>query len=242
MADASFTEKAWLVFPQYVSVLNMYFIQFSQSAKYSKAKSDNNYILINGINTLTNVFNTILEQTLDPKLALVNMQQSIFYYIPFIDQLEENIMQDLNISSNSASLFVYKKTIGDMAVSLVETINDTQRDFVDNIKSLQNIYRLLFDLTAVLNLTEPISKITPFLIALCNDYSDEHQFKEVLANVKLLLTHLLNTNTQKIYDLLLLYIKHYKHHPITLAGLCAKKTMAEYDEKLKENNIKWLIN
>jgi hypothetical protein len=234
------TDKSWLVFPEYINILNVYFINSAQSSKYLKQNSDNKYLLINGLNTLTHVFNTILEQNLDTKLALDSMQKSIFYYIPFIEQMEENIMQDLNISSNSASIFVYKKTIGEMVVTLSENINDTQREFLNNVKKLQFIHRSLLDLFT----EEIIPNFIPFFNELCKGYTDEKVFKGVLSNVIILLTHLMreNMDINKLYDIILIYIKQFKYHPLTVAGLCKKKTQPDYIEKLQNNNIKWLIS
>ena len=233
------TDKSWLVFPEYINILNVYFINSSQSSKYSKQNSDNKYLLINGLNTLTHVFNTILEQKLDTKLALDSMQKSIFYYIPFIEQMEENIMQDLNISSNSASIFVYKKTIGEMIVTLSENINDTQRDFLSNMKKLQFLYRSLFDLVE----EETILNFAPFFSELCKGYTDEKVFKGVLSNVIILLTHLMreNMDINKLYDIIQIYIKNFKYHTLTVASLCKKRNQADYREKLQNNNIKWLV-
>lgn len=229
MGDTN-TNKSWLLFPEYINILNLYFIHFS---KYSY----NKYLLINGINTLTHVFNTILEQKLDINLAIDSMQKSIFYYIPFIEQMEEKTMQDLSISSNSASIFVYKKTIGEMIVTLSENSSDTERYFLSNIKKLQFIYQSL------LNLKESIPIVAPFFNELCKDYTDEKSFNEVLSNIIILFTHLLSENMdiKILYHIINIYIKNFKYHPLSVVDLCKKKTQTDYNEKLHNNNINWLF-
>lgn len=129
------SEKNNQLFSQYINILNEYLLSFSKSTTCSKLGNDRQYLLINGLNTLTHIFNIVLQQTANYNLALERMQQGIDYYIPFIEQMKENILQDLNISSNSASIFVYKKTIGDMRLSLNQTINEEQRDLLYKIQN-----------------------------------------------------------------------------------------------------------
>ena len=118
------------LFSQYMNVLNDYVTIFSQ---FNKLDVDKQYLLMNGINTITHVFNITLQQTADTKLAFENMKQAVSYYIPFIEQMDEFSLYDLNVSSNSASIFVYKKTIGEMKLSLNQTINDEQRELLKKI-------------------------------------------------------------------------------------------------------------
>jgi hypothetical protein len=162
-ADADLADaipgKTWILFPHYINVINEYLTVFSKSTKFSKPDGDNHYLLINGLNTLTNVFKLTLQQTCDFHMAIENMQKSIYYYTEFIEQMKENILQDLNISSNSASVFVYKKTIGDMKLILQKKKNDKQRDFIKKIENLILIHRQLFDSISTHNVTEIISKL-----------------------------------------------------------------------------------
>lgn len=103
-------EKVCDIFPQYVTIMNDYLTHFTSSKKYLKKDKDGDYLLLNGLSTLTHVFKITLNHADLPK-AIENTEKAIFYYIQFIEQMEENIMYDLNVSSNNASLFVYKKTI-----------------------------------------------------------------------------------------------------------------------------------
>ena len=118
------------LFSQYMNVINDYLTKFSQ---FNKLEDDKSYLQLNGINTITHVFNITLRQTADTELAFENMRQAVNYYIPFIEQMNEISLYDLNISSNSASIFVYKKTIGEMKLSLNQTINDEQRELLNKI-------------------------------------------------------------------------------------------------------------
>ena len=135
-------EKTDLLFSQYMNVLNGYLLSFS---KFNKLEADKLYLLLNGINTITHVFNITLKQTADNELAFTNMRQAINYYIPFIEQMDEISLCDLNISSSSASIFVYKKTIGEMKMSLNQTISDSQRELLSNVQKKIDTIREMFD-------------------------------------------------------------------------------------------------
>ena len=126
------TEEANDLFSQYMNVINDYLTSFSQ---FDKLEVDKSYLQLNGINTITHVFNITLRQTADTELAFANMKQAISYYIPFIEQMNEFSLYDLNISSNSASIFVYKKTIGEMKLSFNQTVTDEQRDLLNKIQN-----------------------------------------------------------------------------------------------------------
>jgi len=126
------TEEANDLFSQYMNVINDYLTSFSQ---FNKLEVDKSYLQLNGINTITHVFNITLRHTGDTELAFANMKQAINYYIPFIEQMDEISLYDLNISSNSACIFVYKKTIGEMKLSSTQTITDEQRDVLNKIQN-----------------------------------------------------------------------------------------------------------
>jgi hypothetical protein len=183
------TEKSWIYFSHYVNIASEYFMHFSKCTKFSKPASDNLYLLINGLNTLTHIVRLILNTTLDTELALSNMQKAIYYYTPFIEQMEENMMQDLNISSNSASIFVYKKTISDLQIVYKTDLNDNERDFLQNIESLILIYRELFDLLAHKPVNEIIIKLEDFFTKLCMNHTDETKFKKYILNTLVFINH-----------------------------------------------------
>ena len=101
--------NSWDIFPQYVKVMNDYLLHFTASEKFKQRDKDCIYLLINGFSTLTHVFKITLNHQTNLIEAVENTDKAIYYYTQFIEQMDE--MHDLNVSSNSASLFVYKKTI-----------------------------------------------------------------------------------------------------------------------------------
>jgi hypothetical protein len=108
--SANINNHSWDIFHKYVTVMNEYLIYFLSTENFKRRDKDCNYLLLNGFSTLTHVFQITLNHTNIDK-AVEFMEISIYYYTQFISQMKENIMYDLNVSSSTASLFVYKKTI-----------------------------------------------------------------------------------------------------------------------------------
>jgi hypothetical protein len=239
------------IFTQYVNVMNEYLVHFTQSSKYKKNERDKLYLLLNGLSTLTHVFNVILFNTVKPVLALENMQKSIYYYTQFIDQIEENALNDLNISSISASVFVYNKTIKEIKeINEINEINAEQYYFLNNCMKLVELYRIIMEMfiNNDMEIKETIKKTTNCINQMCKNGSDEKSFHTVLTNVSVFLRHVSEENSIynniNIYDAILVYLKKYKEVKLSVEGLCRKKASSFIDYDLKTNAasyIKWLV-
>ena len=239
--------KSWEIFYAYSKIMNDYLYHFTESEKYKKAGKDCTYLLINGFTTLTHVFKIMLNHTLT--LAIENTEKAIYYYTQFIEQMDENIMYDLNVSSNNASLFVYKKTI----TNLQEKQNIVSSDCIKNINDLLLIYRRLFDKLIQKNgyNSSIPSKLNTLAIELHNNNSGELVFHTELVNVMLFINHLPHTKEKELpestlYDAIYLYIKKYRKYALTLEKIFKKKAEPNYDSKLMNesvtNYIKWLLD
>lgn len=233
------TQKAevhiWDIFHHYVSVMNDYLIRFTATAKFKKGEKDRIYLLINGFNTLTHIFKITLNVK-QIEQAVENMEKAIDYYTQFIEQMEENILSDLNVSSNSASLFVYQKTLPTVLEPSVPAL-DPPGPMLD---TLILIYRLLFDMLLRKDYNPLIpAKLIQVAMELCRP-SDEKDYKTELANILLFIQHL--PPDEAYYDTIYLYIKKYKKHTLTLEELNKKRVQPNYAEQLKDPNyIKWLL-
>ena len=241
-------QTSWNIFAQYVMMMNDYLNHFTETEKYKKKDKDRIYLLINGFTTLTHVFKIMLNHSTDVAQVIETTEKAIYYYTQFIEQIEENILHDLNVSSNTASLFVYKKTIQDL-------VPETQQKTKENMKNLDTlllIYRRLVD-CMMEDYDDYTSLIqTQFIniaVELCRNNTDEKIFSVELSSLLLYLIHIqtdyaLYEPTFMLYDYIYLYIKKYKHSRLTLEGLCKKKIHPDYADKLQEpvnNYIKWLV-
>jgi hypothetical protein len=130
--------NTWAIFPSYVNVMNEYLIHFTKTEKFKKGEDDAIYLLLNGFSTLTHVFKIMLRNTLDEAKAIENCRKALFYYTQCIEQMEESKMEDLNSSSSVASIFVYKKTIGDICATPTPP---AAMEIIKNVEDLINIIK-----------------------------------------------------------------------------------------------------
>lgn len=84
---------------------NIYSVVHLKNATYSK------YIIIRGLDTLTNVFLNILSSTKNSELTYFHCQKAFYFYIEFIDQISDDEKTFLQLTSRDATTYVYKKTI-----------------------------------------------------------------------------------------------------------------------------------
>jgi hypothetical protein len=241
------------VFNHYCAIMGDYLIHFSKSTKYEKNDNDKVYLLLYGMSTLTHVFIVILKTTLNVDLALENMKKAIYYYTQFIDQIEENALLDLNISSTNAALFVYNKTIMQASAvaqasaaaqaPVVEEAPAAAQEpvaqapavapaFYKNIDSLVDIYRSIIDLCIVhsMPIQESVKKLNIIMKALLakekeKDKEKEDTFGEELCNVKVWIHYAIGHRIMRpcSIDILHVYIKKYKHIKINLSDLLKKQ-------------------
>jgi hypothetical protein len=235
-------DYSWTIFPKYVKVMNEYLTHFMASEKYKKRDKDGLYLLLNGFTTLTHVFKILLNHNVDQ--AIESTEKAIYYYTEFIEQMDVNRINDLNISSNNASLFVYKKTI----YHLLPTPKN-KHPALKNIDYLFLIYRSVFDHLLNDKTIDIPFKLINVAIELCRDNSDESRFNRELQNALRFIDHF--PTGQNYYEHIYLFLKKYKHGEynkhgeLTYEHLFQKKTDKQYAEKLKDsadNYIKWLTS
>jgi hypothetical protein len=177
--------------------------------------------------------------------AAENTERAIYYYTQFIEQMEENIMHDLNVSSNNASLFVYKKTIYDLQSNTLPLAEDTALT-LKNFDYLLLIYRNILDsLLQAENYNSFIpTKLINIALEICQNNHNEINFRAELANIMFFVNHF-PERFKDSYIYIYLYLKKYKQQPLNLEWLCHKKSQPNYSKKLLNepaaNYIKWLL-
>lgn len=72
------------------------------------------FIIIRGLDTITNVFNHTLFFTKNLNLTYYHCQKSFYLYIEFVGQITEIEKMFLELSTRDATLYVYKKTVYDI--------------------------------------------------------------------------------------------------------------------------------
>ena len=250
--------NSWTIFHQYVTIMNDYLNHFMASEKFKRRDSDSDFLLMNGFTTLTHVFKITLNNVNannNVDKAIEQTEQSIYYYTQFIEQMEENIMDDLNVSSNTASLFVYKKTIqhlppdnnkkNEMLKNEVLKNEVLKNEVLKNVDYVLLIYRNIADMLMPSNMFTSCNKHMPldmpiYLLSiafeLCQNNTTEETFRADLTNVMFFIHHFSTAtamNTVPLHEYIQLYVKKYRHCELTVAELCQKKAHPSYADKLK---------
>ena len=90
------------------------------------------FIFQRGLETLIHVFSILFYYTKNLELTFYHAQKAIYYYIEFIEQISDDNVSFLNLSSRDAVLFVYKKTI-------YEINNEYKRNIIEPNINEQNL-------------------------------------------------------------------------------------------------------
>lgn len=76
-----------------------------------KTKQDLHFIYERGLNTVSHVFLNTLYYTKNLDLTNYYSQKSYYFYVEFIEQISDDSINFLKLSSRDAMIFAYKKTI-----------------------------------------------------------------------------------------------------------------------------------
>ena len=114
-----------------------------------KVKNNSYYkfIITRGLETITNIFTTILYYTKNIELTSFHCQKAIYFYVEFVAQISEEQNMFLQLSSRDATSYVYKKTIYEinnefkknMQIADEKTLNEFNI-ITESIKIQKNIF------------------------------------------------------------------------------------------------------
>lgn len=100
------------------------YLEFTQKSPIV-TNSKNNKITHLGFRAITHIFLANYSYTSDANISLLSMQKGYLYYLEYLEQVEENNMNE-NLNHTNALVFVYSK-------SIIEYSNDN-REFQENNK------------------------------------------------------------------------------------------------------------
>ncbi len=111
-----------------------------------KIKNKRHYVFIfeRGIETLIHVFTMIFYYTKNLDLTFFHSQKAYYFYIEFIEQISDDNITFLQLSSRDAVVFVYKKTIYDINNDYKKTcapLTGEENVIMDVLNSYMTIYK-----------------------------------------------------------------------------------------------------
>jgi hypothetical protein len=131
------TEKYYMLIAEY----------FKFITENIKVKNSNfaKFIITRGLDTITNVFNSIFYYTKNIDLTYFHCQKSFYFYVEFVGQISEDEKMFLQLSSRDATLYVYKKTIFEINGEQKNTNEPSKliNDQIAIINSYINIYKTM---------------------------------------------------------------------------------------------------
>jgi hypothetical protein len=128
---------------KFVNILIEY-MRFISEKIMMKNKKYYCFIFERGVETLMHVFSVIFYYTKNLDLTFYHTQKACYFYVEFIEQISDDNVTFLQLSSRDATLFVYKKTIFDINNEYKKNIQEPTEEekiILSKINSYMGIYK-----------------------------------------------------------------------------------------------------
>ena len=152
------------------------------------------FIVIRGLDTITNVFLHILFFTKNVELTYFHSQKSYYFYVEFVGQISDDEKKFLQLTTRDATTYVYKKTVFDISSELKKIHEKVSSEF----KSKMNIIKSYIDLyqTYMLKVIHSATTITSYVSYIDNLLKLYDKMNHFTDKSKIFL---LETITDKLY-------------------------------------------
>ena len=166
------------------------------------------FIFERGLETLMHIFSITFYYTKNLELTFYHTQKAYYFYIEFIEQISDDTVTFLQLSSRDASLFVYKKTIFELNNEYKKNIKEPSLD-EKNILSIVNSYTYIYKhiVQFIINNKNFKYETKTEHINLCCDYIgfisetlNKNKFKKGSIDCIYLFTNLLSDKRLEIKD------------------------------------------
>lgn len=120
------------------------YMRFISEKITMKNKPYYRFIFERGVKTLLHIFSLIFYYTKNLDLSIYHMKKAYYFYIEFIEQISDNNVTFLQLSSRDAILFVYKRTIFELNNEYIKNIKEltiAEKNIVETIESYISIYK-----------------------------------------------------------------------------------------------------
>ena len=178
-----YTNNEREMFSRYMSLVSEFCAQAEDSIKVNKLEYFS-YVSVKGLETLTHVFRMLLLYTKNLDLTFYNCKKALYYYLEFIGQIGDDNHEFLKLTSNDASLFVYKKTVFSVSQPFRKEFDgedDSEEKLItDNLFSLTELFLSIFRkevprrvVSSTEDLTNTLRSLADYSTALLNmDYKE----------------------------------------------------------------------
>jgi hypothetical protein len=130
------------ILTKFVSVIIEY-MRFISEKITMKNKQYYRFIFERGVETLIHIFSVIFYYTKNLDLTYYHTQKAYYFYIEFMEQISDDAVTFLQLSSRDAIMFVYKKTIFELNNEYRKNIPESPQDEI-NILSIIDTYTNIY--------------------------------------------------------------------------------------------------
>jgi len=235
---------------KYSDLLIEYFRFILENIKI-KSECFTKFIIIRGMDTITNVFLNILLYTKNIDITYFHCQKSFYFYVEFVGQISEDEKMFLQLTSRDATIYVYKKTIFDINNEFKKKNDDTNAEFKEKmniINSYINLYKTYINKIIDNNnnnekneyYIESFKKISE---KLNNNLIIKNKIKVLERIVEKLYNNI--SNIDLFYNINYQLVKKFVKNPTILDDSEKKISEEQFQEKLNistDKFITWIIN
>jgi hypothetical protein len=205
-----------------------------------------NFIIIRGLDTITNIFLHLLYYTKNIDLTYFHCQKSFYFYIEFVNQITDDEKIFLQLTSRDAITYVYKKTIFEInneIKKINEGITTSFRNKLHTIHIYINIYQTYLLKIIHSNKNEVLIEHLSYLADKLNNMENKYNIN-LLENVIEKLYHSID-DINLFFEINHLLIKKIIKNPETIINANKNINSEEFIDKLKEPQnkfINWLLS
>jgi len=230
-----------IVTKKYTELIVEYFKFILENIKLTNI-SLKKFIIIRGLDTITNVFLNLLYFTKNIDLTYYHCQKSFYFYVEFVGQISDDEKMFLQLTSRDATTYVYKKTVFEINNEFKK--NDNPSDiFKEKMKCIE-IY-IHINQTCLLKIINSkkidISNLE-YLLNLCekiNIIQNKTKLNNTLENIIEKLYYKIE-DIYSFFEINLLLIKKFGKKPETINNVEKKFFTDEINIKLNESPNKFI--
>ena len=233
---------------KYSLLIIEYFKFIQENIKVSSNINLSKFIIIRGLDTITNVFLHILYYTKNVDLTYFHCQKSFYFYVEFVGQISDDEKMFLQLTSRDATTYVYKKTIFDIHNECKKTMNENiSHETKDKLVVINNyvnmyktfIYKIINNNNNIVNLN--IEVFEKICIKTNKNILDKENI--IVLNVIFDKFYFIINDINYYFEVIQEFLKKYKL--IHLKNYEKKLYTEEIFEKLNyspDKFISWLLN
>jgi len=231
------------MFTRYMALVTEFCMQAEESIKVNHIEYFT-YVTVKGLETLTHVFRMLLLYTKNLDITFYNCKKALYYYLEFIGQIGDDSHEFLKLTSNDASLFVYKKTVFAVNQSYRKEYDgesdENEKITTDNLFTLTELFLSMFRreiLTNVKNSTEDLTNtlrtFAEYTSALLNmDYKESDKLYNDHLRAVLKFNDALSVHhIRDIQELLTAIVKKLPKVKVSMDNICSAVSSSEINRE-----------